>query len=102
MRDPSEEWGPDSGGDGQVVMPLSHPATHRAGEALPCKMWDLQQVGLFVFLHVSGFQVKAGGLETGREVEVLGAEVKFCEGCSFPQIPMCELLPCLRHHVTLS
>lgn len=84
------------------MMPLSYPATHRAGEALPCKMRDLQQVGLFVFIRVSGFQVKAGGLETGRHVEVLGAKVAFCKGCSFPQIPMFELLLCPRHHVTLS
>lgn len=73
-------------------MPLSHSATHRAGEALPCRVRDLQQVGLFVFLHVNGFQVRAGRLATETDVEVLGAKVKFCKGCSFTQTPMFELL----------
>ena len=39
-------------------MPLSPAVISRAGDPLPFRTWDLEEICLFIFIHVNGFQVK--------------------------------------------
>ena len=37
-------------------MPLSPTVISRAGDPLPFRTWDLEEICLFIFIHVNGFQ----------------------------------------------
>lgn len=40
----SDEWGPDSGGEGHGSMPPSPTVIGRAGDTIPFRMWDLKRL----------------------------------------------------------
>lgn len=45
----SEEWGLDSSGDGHGFVSHSPPVIGRAGDILPFRRWDPEEVCLFIF-----------------------------------------------------